>query len=162
MFSLICAWINGWVNNRKAGDLRRHRAHYDVIVMERAHVIRWSHTTVVPKDESYSNPSSFKQLTRHYFYLQTYSGLDLTNHTVSDSGRESDLLSQWCTAPLCIRRRRPIDGRWINGLMKGIAFICITGWCWYHSHQWIKWYSNAKWCFIFFEEPSWSCYSSAF
>ena len=26
MFSLICAWINGWVNNRKAGDLRRHRA----------------------------------------------------------------------------------------------------------------------------------------
>ena len=33
-FSLICAWINGWVNNRKAGDLRRHRAHYDVTVMD--------------------------------------------------------------------------------------------------------------------------------
>ena len=33
MFSLICAWINAWVNNREAGDLRRHRAHYDVIVM---------------------------------------------------------------------------------------------------------------------------------
>ena len=33
IFSLICAWINGWVNNREAGDLRRHRAHYDVIVM---------------------------------------------------------------------------------------------------------------------------------
>ena len=33
MFSLICAWINGWVNNREAGDLRRHRAHYDFIVM---------------------------------------------------------------------------------------------------------------------------------
>ena len=33
MFSLICVWINGWVNNRKAGDLSRHRAHYDVIVM---------------------------------------------------------------------------------------------------------------------------------
>ena len=33
MFSLICAWINGWVNNREAGDLRRHHAHYDVIVM---------------------------------------------------------------------------------------------------------------------------------
>ena len=30
---LICAWINGWVNNCEAGDLRRHRAHYDVIVM---------------------------------------------------------------------------------------------------------------------------------
>ena len=33
MFSLICARINCWVNNREAGDLRRHRAHYDVIVM---------------------------------------------------------------------------------------------------------------------------------
>ena len=32
MYSLICVWINGWVNNRKAGDLRRYRAHYDVIV----------------------------------------------------------------------------------------------------------------------------------
>ena len=33
MFTLICTWINGWVNNREAGDLRRHSAHYDVIVM---------------------------------------------------------------------------------------------------------------------------------
>ena len=34
MLSLICAWINSWVNNREAtSDLRRHRAHYDVIVM---------------------------------------------------------------------------------------------------------------------------------
>ena len=24
---------NGWVNNNDAGDLRRHRAHYDVTVM---------------------------------------------------------------------------------------------------------------------------------
>ena len=27
MFSFICAWTNGWVNNRDAGDLRCHRAH---------------------------------------------------------------------------------------------------------------------------------------
>ena len=33
MFFFICAWINCRVNNRKAGDLRRHRAHYYVIVM---------------------------------------------------------------------------------------------------------------------------------
>ena len=36
MISLICAWINDWVNNRADGDLRRHRAHYDVIIMETA------------------------------------------------------------------------------------------------------------------------------
>ena len=29
----IYARINGWVNNGKADELRRHRAHYDVIVM---------------------------------------------------------------------------------------------------------------------------------
>ena len=41
VFSLICVWINDWVNNREAGDLRRYRAHYDVIVMygECFHVI---------------------------------------------------------------------------------------------------------------------------
>ena len=32
MFSLSCAWIIGWVNNREDGDLRCHLAHYDVIV----------------------------------------------------------------------------------------------------------------------------------
>ena len=26
--------INGWVNNRGAGDMRRHRAHYDVTAMD--------------------------------------------------------------------------------------------------------------------------------
>ena len=33
MFTLICARINGWVNNRDTGDLRRHRGHYDVTVV---------------------------------------------------------------------------------------------------------------------------------
>ena len=34
MFCLICVWINDWVHNHEAGDLRRHRAHHDVIVMQ--------------------------------------------------------------------------------------------------------------------------------
>ena len=34
ILSLICTRINGWVNNREPGDLRRHCAHYDVSVME--------------------------------------------------------------------------------------------------------------------------------
>ena len=33
IFSLICVWINGWVNNREAGDLRRYHARHDVTVM---------------------------------------------------------------------------------------------------------------------------------
>ena len=34
MYCLVCAWINGWVNNGEAGDLRRYRAHYDVTLMK--------------------------------------------------------------------------------------------------------------------------------
>ena len=33
MYSLICVRISGGINNSEAGDLRRHRAHYDVSVM---------------------------------------------------------------------------------------------------------------------------------
>ena len=33
MFSLICVWRNGWVNNCEAGYLTRYRAHYHVTVM---------------------------------------------------------------------------------------------------------------------------------
>ena len=53
MFSLIYAWINDWVNNREAGDLRRQYGHYDVIVMLR-HQTSWSlHAVVVtPYSES--------------------------------------------------------------------------------------------------------------
>ena len=38
MFYLICAWINGWVNNREPGDLRRYRAHYDVTIPITTHM----------------------------------------------------------------------------------------------------------------------------
>ena len=41
MFSLTCARTNGWVNNRYAGDLRRHRANYDVTVMKK-YIPFWS------------------------------------------------------------------------------------------------------------------------
>ena len=51
MFSWICTRINGWVNNEEAGDFRRHRAHYDVIVMKLLscgyHRIHWWQTTEI-------------------------------------------------------------------------------------------------------------------
>ena len=46
MFPLICVWINVSRNTREAGDLRRHRAHYDVTIMIKIIVfyfkLRWS------------------------------------------------------------------------------------------------------------------------
>ena len=50
MFSLICVRINGWVNrrhDREAGDLRCHRAHYDVTVMRLTH----THGAMVVEDK---------------------------------------------------------------------------------------------------------------
>ena len=60
MFCLICAWINGWVSNDKAGDLRRHRAHYDVTMMCMDHLphtrppkpIRYTTTISIPWSSS--------------------------------------------------------------------------------------------------------------
>ena len=40
MFSLICVWINDWVNNCEAGDLRHYRTHYDITVMQVSLAIR--------------------------------------------------------------------------------------------------------------------------
>ena len=42
MFSLICVWINGYVHNCEASDLRRHRAHYDVTAI-------WWHLQDIPR-----------------------------------------------------------------------------------------------------------------
>ena len=42
-FCLICVRINGWLNNREAGYLRRYRAHYDVTVMNLCR--RWRYLT---------------------------------------------------------------------------------------------------------------------
>ena len=59
VFSFICARINGWVNNRKAGDLRRHRGHYDVNVMCCANYIYQSDVTFKrwPSDSPHKGPT---------------------------------------------------------------------------------------------------------
>ena len=42
-------WINGWVNNHAAGDVRRHRAHYDVNVMQGIVLLQgyWEHMVLI-------------------------------------------------------------------------------------------------------------------
>ena len=45
-FPLICAWSNGWANNRYAGHLRSHGPHYGVIVMVFNQSIFIGHKTV--------------------------------------------------------------------------------------------------------------------
>ena len=58
LFSLICAWINGWVNNCEAGDLRRHRAHYNATLMQLL-ICAWYHVNV-------------KNAAKYIYYYHTY------------------------------------------------------------------------------------------
>ena len=62
MFSLICPWINGWLNNHEAGDLRRHHAQYDVIVMNwlQSSVcnITWQQTCKMLQFDYFNGPCS--------------------------------------------------------------------------------------------------------
>ena len=46
-FFFICDWINGWVNNCEAGDLRRYPTHYDVIVMFMSGLLHWNCVTLM-------------------------------------------------------------------------------------------------------------------
>ena len=65
MFSLICAWMNGWVNNREAGDLRRHLAHYHVTVM---------HCNVLKNLISVTD--------QHFFWHSIYIDVNVWQHNV--------------------------------------------------------------------------------
>ena len=89
MWSLICVWINGWVNNREAGDLRPHRVHYDVTVMANHHFdptcayqinlfdAWWRNETTVNAVMSVQNSQMNKPWTKkilwiHRFYIHIY------------------------------------------------------------------------------------------
>ena len=54
MFHLICVSTNGSARNRDAGDLRIHRAHYDVIVMTKGYT---SFQYLVPKSRTRFPPA---------------------------------------------------------------------------------------------------------
>ena len=80
MLSLIYPWINGWVNNREAGDLRCHGTHYDVIVMEyssgfKSHInsLRPSDTYMVQK----VRPSLAQTMACHLISTRPFSELML-------------------------------------------------------------------------------------
>ena len=92
---LLSAWINGWVNNREAGGLRRHHAHYDVTVMEcRARhdifrcFFRWANIYL-----KWSRRS--REFTRSLFRLTV-----VVNIFVSDEQLFSFYVS--CLHPLCV------------------------------------------------------------
>ena len=76
MFSLICVWINGWVNNRYASDLRRHGGHYDVIVMK-------THSSKNMLHNNEKNPFSYlRKSSEHEEYRSHMSWLTNTDGAI--------------------------------------------------------------------------------
>ena len=76
IFSFICAWTNGWVNNRNAGNFRHHRTHYDVTVM-----YCFSMADVRSSLHIYSQGHSYMQIEMRKWLIfrhQDYLGLLLT------------------------------------------------------------------------------------
>ena len=75
MFYLICAWINGCANNREAGDLWRHRDHYDVtvsidvllILSNNIFAIAALRVALCDMQPKYSKRQSYKDQYRHTF-----------------------------------------------------------------------------------------------
>ena len=87
---LICAWTNGWVNNPYAGDLRRHRAHNDVIVMK-AYRLK-SKNTMTPKSRTF--PCEFSSTLAIFMYIWAISW---------NVGFSIDLLRNICDITKCTK-----------------------------------------------------------
>ena len=60
--SLICAWINGLVNNRETGDLRPHRAHYDVILIMYLHLDKHIEHQGISSIQKWLNSCHFRKM----------------------------------------------------------------------------------------------------
>ena len=73
MFSLSCGWINGWVNNCEAGDLRRHRAHCDVIVMwilgTMEYIFQNANTRMYSNNSTCKYLSQYKSIFEYYVFM---------------------------------------------------------------------------------------------
>ena len=111
MFSLICVWINGWVNNHEAGDLRRCSVHCDVIVMYAISVIE--------------NPYI-------YFYVSSKKNSTLNTLRPRQNGRQfaDDILkcvflieNVWISIKISLKfvSKGPIINSW--------ALVHIMAWC---------------------------------
>ena len=84
MFSLISAWINCWINNHEAGDLRRHHTHYDVIVMQLC--VFLFELCYIPESNIYENMDAILPRSFTNFRVTTMVNLNLIPTRLNLSG----------------------------------------------------------------------------
>ena len=90
MFSLICVWLNVWVNHREAGDLRHYRAHNDVSVMLHQDQ-NGPHIAENIFIEPYHNISSANGFTQNMWKTITWSNVDPVHWRIIASPRPNEL-----------------------------------------------------------------------
>ena len=131
VFSLIRAWINAWVNNREAGDLRCHRAHYDVIVM---------HTEVIAIGQTLSlHRNRDGQLYIRFALQWRHNGRDgVSNHQPRDCFLNS-LFRHWSKKTLKFRvtglcaGNSPEAGEFPAQMASNAENVSI----WWRHHAWL-------------------------
>ena len=124
MFSVVCVWISGWVKNREVGDLSRHRAHYDVIVIKvlnftalwlkaRRHVgtnIGWTYTHYQQAEtEMWSKSQSYhRKLLSYTFNVSRY---NMVLHTARYNDKEKTLVKLCDPSKFCnnLKEKCPRD-----------------------------------------------------
>ena len=67
IFFDVCPKKNGWVNNGEAGDLRRHRTHYDVSVMKKGQHFAVDNCNAFSRKEKFWLQSFWLEL-HHIFF----------------------------------------------------------------------------------------------
>ena len=143
MFSLICAWINGWVNNREVGDLRCHRAHHDVTVMHlvttRLYGSLMTHICVCEFGHHWTCPLfSAKALSKP---KPTYCQLD-HNEPTTVKFESNQSTSHWVK---CVKNCR-LQNTFCSGF--DVLNVCQTkigtGWSYCQRKTWQSWTKELK------------------
>ena len=88
--------IDGWVNNREAGDLRRHHAHYDVIVMTTLTHFQRGHVAFIPRQ-------FYRRCSIYQSFIWVWKILMVGRHNMS-------VFNRWCLCPYQ-KRLEPLKDR---------------------------------------------------
>ena len=100
IFSLICTWVN----NREAGELRRHRANSDVTVMSKT----------ASAQIYYTDPASLSLTNEQKFVIKKCRRSADSSIKLSDSHRTQTQTSE-------VRWTARFSGHWVNG-----QHVCIS------------------------------------
>ena len=96
-YFFICTRINDWVNNREAGDLRRHGAHYDIIVMcwETQAGIRLSYTHGIRGRFTGTGRTTLLLEQCVWCYTEKYGLISLGTHCITTANRSATVYVMW-------------------------------------------------------------------